>query len=415
VSPPFPTRAGDAVKLLWLSQFVPYPPVGGALQRSYHLLRHAAREHEVHLLALNQPRLLGGSAIAAARDALGAFCGSVTVLPLPSEASRLRRAATRARAVLGSEAYDAVWLRSAEMARAVELRRRRGGFDLVHADTVGLWPYVSDWTETPRLLVHHNIESDLVDRRAARVGDPLRGPLLRREAAKLRALERVAAAEAAVNVVVSERDRGRLLALAPGARVEVVDNGVDTGYWRPSSEPTEEGSLVFAGTLGWYPNRDAVDFLLGEIWPRLGVGGSRRHLYLVGRDPPGRARRARDARVTVTGAVPDARPFLARASVYLCPIRVGGGSRLKVLDALAMAKPLVATRLAVEGLDLVPGVHYLPAETAEDFVRQIEALENDPAARRALGDAGRTLVVERYDWAAQGPKLAAAYARAARA
>jgi glycosyltransferase involved in cell wall biosynthesis len=223
-------------------------------------------------------------------------------------------------------------------------------------------------------------------------------------------LERFAAPSAATNLVVSDLDGARLRDIAPGAAVSVVDNGVDTDFWRPG---TDGKGIIFAGTLGWYPNRDAVEFLLADVWPALVAKNADRRLVLVGRDPPPMATvAAKDARVEVTGFVPDVRPYMRSASISVCPMRVGGGTRLKILDSLAMALPLVSTAIGVEGLDLVENVHYLRAETAAEFVKQIDRLERDPELRANLGCAGRCLVVDRYDWSVIGRQLDAAYARA---
>jgi glycosyltransferase involved in cell wall biosynthesis len=157
-----------------------------------------------------------------------------------------------------------------------------------------------------------------------------------------------------------------------------------------------------------------VEFLLNEIWPALPTSIERR-LSLVGRDPPASAHAAaaRDSRIAVTGFVPDVRPYLHSASICVCPIRVGGGTRLKVLDGLAMARPLVATSVAVEGLEMVDGKHYLRAETPSEFVAQIRRLEADAELRQRIGTAGRCLVVDRYDWRVIGRKLDALLERSA--
>ena len=403
------------MRILWLSHFVPFPPTGGAMQRAFHLLRHAASRHEVHLLALHQPRLLPTAPeLARSIEALSALCATVRVFPLPAELSRLHRVAAAARSIVGDAPFDVTWLRSGAMDAALMDRSARPDVDLVHVDTVGLWPYVEGWDRTPVALGHHNIESDLVERRAGHERSSWRSALLRRDAAKLRAVEKRAVRHAAVNLVVSPLDGARLAALVPEAAVQVVENGVDTDEWQPSADPGPAGGIVFAGTLGWYPNRDAVEFLLGEIWPALVAAGLARRLVLVGRDAPpaARAAAAADSRVQVTGFVPDARPYLRAATVSVCPIRVGGGTRLKILDALAMAKPVVSTAIGVEGLDLVEGEHYLRAETAPEFVAQIDRLQRDPALRHALGAAGRRLVVARHEWRVIGRQLDAAYARA---
>jgi glycosyltransferase involved in cell wall biosynthesis len=364
-------------------------------------------------LAFHQPRLLRtATALAEAIKALSALCASVRVLTLPAERSIVHRWMAGARSVAGSDPFDVHWLQSKAMKAAVTSAGDDGtAIDLTHVDTVGLWPYVAGWTRSPVVLDHHNIESALLLRRAAHDRLPWRATLMRRDAAKLLQLERRAAGRAAVNLVVSTLDATRLHGIVSPAAVEVVENGVDTEYWRPFEGPTH--GLVFAGTLGWYPNRDAVEFLLSEVWPALSARRPERRLVLVGRDPPPAARAAAaDPRIEVTGFVTDARPYIGAAAIYVCPIRIGGGTRLKVLDAFAMAKPLVATATAVEGLDIVEGVHYLRAETASEFVAQIERLEQYPELRASLGVAGRNLVVGRYEWRLLARQLDVAYMRA---
>jgi len=401
------------MKVLWLSHLVPYPPAGGALQRAYNLLRHACRTHEVHLVALNQPRLLAKEGIVEAADALSTMCASVHVFPLPAERSHGHRLLCAARSVASGAPFDAVWLRSARLERHLSELRNGRRFDLVHVDTVGLWPFVESWRRQPIILGHHNVESDLAARRAFGERRRWRAGLLRRDAIKLRTLEHSAARAATVNIVVSDLDARRLSGIAPNAAIEVISNGVDAAYWRPRPDAAIEGRIVFAGTLSWFPNRDAISFLLDEIWPALRSTDRHRSLLLVGRNPPAMAvAAARDPCVQVTGFVSDARPYIASASICVSPVRVGGGTRLKILDALAMAKPVVATQLAVEGLDLVEGVHYLRADSAPEFVAQVRRLEDDPVLRTALGDAGRELVAGRFDWRVIGSRLDAAFEHA---
>ena len=398
------------MRVLWLSHLVPDPPTGGAMQRAHHLLRHTAARHEVHLLALHQPRLLPTAELADSVERLSRSCASVLVFPLFAERSRFHRLTTAARSLVSDDPYDVVWLRSAAMSAAVAAWQPASETSVVHVDTIGLWPYVASWREATIVLGHHNVESDLAMRRAIYEPNPWLSMLRRRDAEKLRRLEALASHQAAMNLVVSSMDADRLRAVSPYARVSLVENGVDTAYFR--SAPEEGVGLAFAGTLGWYPNQDAAEFLVTEVWPLLSDRRDRR-LVIIGRDPSPVIRAvAADPRVIVTGFVPDVRPYLRESSIYLCPIRVGGGTRLKVLDALAMAKPVISTEIGVEGLGLVEGQHYLRAESAREFVSQVERLELDPALRRALGAAGRARVVERHDWRVVGEQLDIAYARA---
>ena len=402
------------MRILWLSHFLPYPPRGGAVQRSHHLLRHAARRHEVHLVALNQRALLPtAEALSGAVGALEQLCATVQVLPNRFDGRRLRWAAMVAATFWRTTSYDVNWLHHPALCPLLDGLAAADAFDLVHVDTLGLMPYATCVRGLPIVLNHHNVESHMMARRATAESRWLPRLYLRREAAKLRRDEQRWCRQAAVNVIVSSLDAERVAAITGGCETVVVENGVDVDYFRPSpSEASEPGHLVFVGTMDWYPNRDAVQWFLREVWPALRQRDPRRRLTVIGRDPPGDVRGVPG--VSAPGLVEDIRPHVARAAVYVCPLRDGGGTRLKVLDALAMGKPLVGSGLAVEGLDLVDGQHYLRAETPGQYVRQIERLDADPGLRERLARDGRRLVERRYSWDALGPQLDEAYDAAVR-
>ncbi len=404
------------MRLLWLSHLVPWPPRGGVLQRSYHLLREAAARHEVQLLALNQRAVLPTpDDVEAARAELRTFCASVEVHPIPADASRWRWASMVARGLLRSTPYDVNWLRSRAFADRARALAAGGDFDLVHVDTLGLHPYAAAFRGVPIALNHHNVESHMMARRAATAGrSPLRG-VFALEARKLARLEARACPAAAANLVVSSLDGDRLRAAVGDVALAVVPNGVDLDFFRPpASAAPPARRLIFAGGMSWYPNREAVRFLVAEIWPALAAADPGWDLEVVGADPAPEllAAAERDRRISAPGFVDDVRPHLHRAAVYVCPIRDGGGTRLKVLDALAAGRPLVATRLAVEGLELAEEAHYLAAETPAEFVRQIRRLGDDPGTAAALAARGRAFVAERFAWPVVGRQLEAAYAEA---
>jgi sugar transferase (PEP-CTERM/EpsH1 system associated) len=397
------------LRILWLSHLVPYPPAGGAPQRSYHLLRQAASRHEVHLLALNQSVLLPSPKhVEAAIHHLGGWCAGVSVHPIPWDRWRPGRVARAAQALFSTEPYAVRWLRSTEVRRRLRVWLRAQPFDVIHVDTLGLAPYTNDTGGTPIVLTHHDVESHLAARLAERDTHRLRRCYRRLDAAKLARFERRVCRSVAMNLAVSVLDAERLAAVAGPVRTVVVENGVDVEYFRPA-EGRGDG-LVFAGSLDTYPNRDAVAHFLKDIWPLLLAERPQRRVTLVGRSPaPEALAAARDPRVRVTGRVDDVRPYVAGAAIYVCPIRVGGGTRLKVLDALAMGKPVVATATAVEGLELRAGEHYLRAETPPEFVAAIGRLEEDAELGRRLAAAGRDLAVRRYSWDVIGRRLDEAY------
>lgn len=401
--------------ILWLSHLVPYPPKGGAPQRSYHLLRETARRHSVHLVAFNQRALLPTeAALEHAVRELSRLCASVSVLPIPADASPTRRMLTAGASVGRALPYELLWLESGRM--EAELRRLAAerSYAVVHVDTIGMMPYRAAFAGTPTVLNHHNVESHMAADRATGEWGVAR-LFFRQESRKIARVERALCPAATVNVTVSALDSDRLRRQVPGLAIVEVENGVDVDYFRPGvSGRAERGGLVFAGSLNLHANREAVLFLVREVWPLLAADRRPRTLTVIGRDPPPElvAAAQRDPRIRVTGWVDDVRPFLDEAAIYVCPLRHGGGTRLKVLDALAMGKPLVASAFAVEGQDLVDGRHYLRAETGREFASQILRLEGDAQRRKALAAAGRDVMERRFAWSVIGQKLEQAYGMA---
>lgn len=401
------------MRILWLSHFLPYPPVGaGNLQRTHHLLRQACRDHEVHLVAADRQVTAGadGESRARARRELSDLCASVVLFELPSQRSRYHEWKLIVSSLFRSTPYDVNWLSSTSLGE--HLRQFSShDIDLLHVDTLGLAPYAR-WIDAPYVLNHHNVESDMMARRARSESSPLKRFYFRREARKLAEYERRVCSRAAVNVVVSELDGRRLLEVVGQVPIRVVRNGVDVEYFQSGRSPGNGArGLVFVGTMNWYPNRGAIEHFLGDIWPMLLESDPDRRLTVVGKDPPAIlvAAAEEDSRIEATGFVDDVRPYLDRASVYICPIQDGGGTRLKILDALAMAKPIVATRFSVDGLGLREGKHYLRAEKPAEWVDQIDRLAAEPELRKRLSRTGRRFVEERYAWDTVGRELEAAY------
>jgi polysaccharide biosynthesis protein PslH len=287
-----------------------------------------------------------------------------------------------------------------------------GGIDLIHADTIGLSAFVEDVQGVPLVVTHHNIESMLMERRAS-VQRGLARRYLARETDKLRRYEERLSPRYDVNIVVSEPDGEVLRTLAPDARIALVPNGVDVEYFSPNGA-AETPSLVYTGGLTMFANLDAVLHFLRDIWPRIVAQQPDVRFYAVGRHPPAevRAFAERDPNIVVTGYLEDIRPTVASAAVYVVPLRVGGGTRLKVLDAMAMGKAMVSTSIGCEGIDVRPGEHLLVADTPEAFADATVALLRDPGRRQTLGRAARAKAEATYAWERVGEQLLDAYALA---
>ena len=196
-------------------------------------------------------------------------------------------------------------------------------------------------------------------------------------------------------------------------RVDVVDNGIDRDYFGAVTADRDPFTVLFLGSLDWRPNQDALALMLDTIFPLLRAAEPRARLDVVGRNPPASlARRAAEVEgVSVHADVADVRPFLARGSVMAVPLRIGGGSRLKILEALASGLPVVSTRVGAEGLCLRDGEHLVVADSAEEMASALLNALRSPGTARALADRGRALVLERYDWDALAGALERSWER----
>jgi glycosyltransferase involved in cell wall biosynthesis len=342
---------------------------------------------------------------------LKGICKRVEVFPIPSDAAKWRWATMAIASYLRSSPYDVNWLMNRDMAIFLERLSKMETFDLVHVDSIGLYPYVAPFSSIPIVLTHNNIESHMMRRRFEKETNGLYKIYFHRESSKIGRYEREVCGKCAVNLVVSDLDGTRLKENVGNVGIAVIPNGVDIEYFQPRNPigRCREG-LIFAGALDWYPNREAVRFFLKEIWPKLREEKPDRPITFIGRDPPRELlEAAKNSAIHVPGFVDDVRPYLDDAKIYICPIRDGGGTRLKILDALAMRKPLVATGMAVEGLDLHEEVHYLRAETAAEFLAQINRLESDSNLCQTIASVGQGFVQERYSWDVIGEKLADVY------
>ena len=326
--------------------------------------------------------------------------------------------AALASGVLSNAPFSVGAHRSKPFASATQRALATQSFDIVHADTIALTPFVD--LQSPQrvaaVLTHHNIESQLMQRRAeVERRTPARW-VLKREAWKLAEYEKEVSPRYDVNIFMSEPDRDLLMRRVPGIRAAVVPNGVDITYFAPNGNAGEEQALIYTGGMNMFANLDAVMSFVTETWPAIASAAPDARFYAVGQDPPRelRAIAERDPRIVVTGYVDDIRPLVRRAAVYVVPLRVGGGTRLKVLDAMASGKAIVSTSIGCEGLDVSPGRHLLVADEPADFARTTVELLADSARRAELGAAARARVSERYAWPIVGDQLMAAYDMAIR-
>jgi polysaccharide biosynthesis protein PslH len=401
------------MKILWLSHLVPYPPKGGVLQRSYHLLRETARTNEVTLLAFNQSDLMARrfptvrDGLREAKQALSEFCTSVEFFPIPAEEYPLGKYFLALASLFTRAPYTVNWLHSSHFRSHLKHALESRNYDTVHFDTISLAPYIRLLSSCPTVLDHHNIESHMMLRRAELESNFLKKSYFLQEGHKLARYERQVCPLFDLHITCSELDSERLQKIAPHSRIEEVPNGVDIGYFSPTGNEPLPNSLVFAGGLNWYPNQQAMQFFADEIWPRLKQRIPTVTMDVIGEAPPESLCRvaAVDSNFRVHGFVDDVRPYLDRAAAYVCPISDGGGTKLKILDAFAMAKATVAHPIACEGISATPGRNVLFAISPDEYVDQIVLLLENPVLRREIGNSARQLILNHYSYESIGAKL----------
>jgi protein-tyrosine-phosphatase/glycosyltransferase involved in cell wall biosynthesis len=382
------------MRILWIKVGGLWPADAGGRIRSLRLLSELSRRHQVTLLTTHAPGDDPG-----ALEARLPQCRIASLpLDIPKRGSAAFAAAL-ARSWLTPEPVDLLKFRLRALRDEVRLRLEMGAADLCVADFLSATANLPRRSPVPVVLFAHNVEH-LIWRRLRDVETrPWRRALLEVEWRKMRRAEARACAGATLTVAVSEADAGRLRAMAPGATVRAIPTGVDTAYFAPVGTRETAAALVFTGSMDWHPNEDAVLHFLDAVLPRVREEVPDVSFIVAGRNPGGRLRAAAaEAGVLVTGTVEDIRPYLAGAAVYVVPLRIGGGTRLKIFEALAMGKAVVSTTVGAEGLPLVPGTHFLQADAPDEFAKAVVALLRDPARRRSLGEAGRRLVETRYSW-----------------
>lgn len=399
------------MKILFLSQIVPYPPHGGVLQRGYNIIREICKYNEVHLLAFNHPDILGTpEAIEKSRQELEKHCAGVEYFPLWPKKSSLHKLAAFGLGILYPRPFSVLAHKSADYARAVRRVMDDAGIDLVHIDTIGLAPYRQLAAGRPCVLTHHNIESRLMERRAEVETDIVHKYYVGLQARRLRAYEAAQSPLFDMNIVMSPIDERELRGIAPDVATAIVPNGVDTEYFSPSVDGHEKAA-IYTGGMNMYANKDAVLYFLKEIWPSVLLEHPDARFYAIGQDPPDELHEyaRREPSVVVTGYVDDVRPYVRKAAVYVVPLRVGGGTRLKVLDALAQGKAIVSTSLGCEGISVTDARNIHIEDAPEGFAARVNALFSNAEARRTLGTAARELATSQYGWGAIGAGLQKVY------
>ena len=402
------------MRLLLLTPQFPYPPHKGTALRNYNIITHLAARHEIDLLTF-------GEALPAEPTPVQRMCRRVATVAAPA-----RPTWRRALETLASRWPDmGLRLWSTEFVRQLEAWLRADTYDIVQVEGIELARYgwrAKELCRPDRTLIvfdDHNAEY-LLQERIATAEREARGWTAGAfystiQARKLRGFEQRVCRRFDRVAAVSEADAQALRLLDPALRAAVIPNGIDTDHYRREAVPALDlplPTLMFTGTMDFRPNVDAVLWFTREVLPSIQAAMPDVQFYIVGQRPHTRLDVLRtNPAITITGGVEDTRPYVAGAAVYVVPLRMGGGTRLKLLEAWSMKSPVVSTTLGAEGFEVVHGRELLLADEGAAFARSVVELLRDRNRARALGEQGRLFAVAHYDWRSIVPRFEDVYRR----
>lgn len=395
------------MKILWLSHLIPFPPKGGVLQRSFNMIREVGKYHDITLVAFNQNDFLeaslpdAGDPVEIAQKELLKVVDSIHVCDIPENSIPGGRYFIALKALLSGQAYNMVWLKSTSSYRLIKDLVIANSFDAVHLDTISLCVFSDLLKGVPVVLNHHNFESEMLRSRAGSEPNLIKSIYYRYEAYRLLKSEIEYCRIVDLNITCSDDDSESMKKITDRDNFLSVPNGVDVSYFYPNQSVTVlDKSIVIVGGLSWYPNREAVEYFIREIWPLLNAQIPGMTVDIVGRGPTSEMLRLAetDERVFVHGFVDDVRDYLWRSQFYVCPIRTGGGTKLKILDALATGSCIIADPFSCKGIEVTDGKNVLFAKYPQDYVDQLKCLIEDPERQSRLRQSGPELIRELYSY-----------------
>jgi sugar transferase (PEP-CTERM/EpsH1 system associated) len=399
------------MKILWLNANLLLPLDKGGKLRTWHVMRHLAKRHHITYLTFGQP-----ADTDADRQGMREVCDRLEAIARTDPAKgTLRFYADAARHLGDSVPYAVAKYRSPEYASRLRSLLSSERFHAVVCDFLVPLVNMPDRLPCPGILFTHNVEAEIWRRHVETASNPVSRRLLAQQWRRMLRFERAALERFELVLAVSDTDARtfeRLYPRALRAPVHVVQTGVDTTYFSPAPDAARPAHLVFTGSMDWLPNEDGVVHFVEEILPRIRSRMPGVTFSIVGRAPTPAVRRLADQTgIEVTGRVDDVRPHVAAAHVYVVPLRIGGGTRLKIFEAMAMGKAVVSTTIGAEGLPVTDGRDIVIADGPEAFADAVVRVIDQPEVRQRIESAARRLVVERYDWSSVAGDFEAALAQ----
>ncbi|MDF1544728.1 MAG: glycosyltransferase family 4 protein [bacterium] len=388
------------MKIIVLDEEFPWPLNTGKRIRSFNLLERIASRHELHYLAYGDDRSDSYHALHKAGMNPVSVASGIAPKRGIKFYCRLGLNLFSPEPYIVSSHYSSLYQQALD--RLVKEIRP----DMIICEWTPYAEFVKNRYDCKKIIVAHNIESTIWQRYYENETNPVKKWYIRKQWKKVLRFETRALKWVDGFTAVSKEEQSELDRLAGEIRSEVIDNGVDLEFFESGNSLPSGKELVFTGSMDWRPNQDAAVYFAQEIYPLLNQLDPEITATFVGRNPPDHVTRLSETEgITITGTVDDVRPYIERAAAYIVPLRIGGGSRLKILEALAMKKGVVSTSIGAEGLEITDGQEIVLADSPSDFVSAIANLLQDRQQAVALGEAGRKLVEKRYGWDSLAERL----------
>jgi sugar transferase (PEP-CTERM/EpsH1 system associated) len=383
------------MKILFLSTENPYPPDGGHHLRTFNVLKILANRHNIYFVGFAQDE----SEFKYIPE-IKKFCETVDIYKVSKTGYNQNFFKLACKNIFSKHPLIAQRYFIREARERIEQIFAHHSIDLVHMDMLALGLYRGHLRDTPVIITNHNVESLRLYRWAEIEKNLFTKSFLFYQYLKLRAFERRICPEFDRCIVVSEYDKNYLKNLCGRDNFVVVPNGVDIHYFEPESVELRKNHLVWVGGMTGPYNSDAVDFFIEKIWPVIKYDVPEATIDFVGGGPTQKLRNKalEDKSVQALGFVPDIRPIVQRGSVFVAPIRTGSGTKIKVLNAMAQAKPVVATTVAAEGIDVIPGENILIADDPGEFAKKVLYLLRNEEVAKKIGERARELMEKKYNW-----------------
>jgi polysaccharide biosynthesis protein PslH len=385
------------MKILWLKTELLHPVDKGGKIRSYHLLKQLKTNHEITYLTLDD-----GASSQDAVESASEYCHELIRIP---HATREKFSAgfyaELAANMTSSLPYAIRKYKSTQMTGAIGEATKKTRFDVIICDFLAPAVNLPAVPGAPVALFQHNVEAEIWRRHYEVQTNAVKKRYLYWQWRKMQKFERQACQKMDRVIAVSEADSEMMERDYGVAKVYDIPTGVDVDFFKPNSTVTPRpNSLVFTGSMDWLPNEDAINYFTQQILPLIKTSVPDVNITVVGRNPSRKLQELgqRESSITVTGRVDDVRPYMEVAAAYVVPLRIGGGTRLKIYEALAMEKPTISTTVGAEGLNIDNGEDILLADTPSDFATAVVRVLQEPAFAQQLGSKGAQTVRARYSW-----------------